>query len=67
MDGAPYDFIINHEEPDLEKNCYLHFKHRTFNDVDTLYFISFFRHHYSHHDSLEGRVCTPDKWHYSPL
>ena len=51
MDGAPYDFIINHEEPDLKK--LLHFKHRTFNDVDTLYFISFFRYHYSHYDSLE--------------
>src|ERR1700740_3074370 len=51
MDGAPYDFIINHEEPDLKK--LLHFKHRTFNDVDTLYFISFFRHHYSNYESLE--------------
>jgi uncharacterized protein (TIGR02757 family) len=52
MDGAPYDFIINHEEPDLKK--LLHFKHRTFNDIDTLYFIAFFRHHYSNHDSLES-------------
>ena len=52
MDGAPYDFIINHEEPDLKK--LLHFKHRTFNDVDTLYFISFFRYHYENHDSLES-------------
>ena len=51
MDGAPYDFIINHEEPDLKK--LLHFKHRTFNDTDTLYFISFFRYHYSRHESLE--------------
>ena len=52
MDGAPYDFIINHEEPDLKK--LLHFKHRTFNDIDTLYFIAFFRHHYTNHDSLES-------------
>lgn len=52
MDGAPYDFIVNHEEPDLKK--LLHFKHRTFNDIDTLYFISFFRHHYSNDDSLES-------------
>lgn len=51
MDGAPYDFIMNHQEVDLKK--LLHFKHRTFNDVDTLYFISFFRYHYSKHDSLE--------------
>jgi uncharacterized protein (TIGR02757 family) len=57
MDGAPYDFIINHEEPDLKK--LLHFKHRTFNDIDTLYFISFFRYHYSQHDSLEDAFMPP--------
>jgi uncharacterized protein (TIGR02757 family) len=51
MDGAPYDFIINHHETDLKK--LLHFKHRTFNDIDTLYFISFFRQHYQRFDSLE--------------
>lgn len=66
MDGAPYDFIINHEEPDLKK--LLHFKHRTFNDIDTLYFISFFRHHYERFDSLEdafilseGVILSPSK------
>lgn len=59
MDGAPYDFIINHEEPDLKK--LLHFKHRTFNDVDTLYFIAFFRYHYSNYESLEDAfVPQPD-------
>jgi uncharacterized protein (TIGR02757 family) len=58
MDGAPYDFIIHHEEPDLKK--LLHFKHRTFNDIDTLYFISFFRYHYSHHDSLEDAFMPSD-------
>lgn len=52
MDGAPYDFITNHQETDLKK--LLKFKHRTFNDVDTLYFISFFKHHYSNHKSLES-------------
>ncbi|ANQ50949.1 TIGR02757 family protein [Flammeovirga sp. MY04] len=51
MDGAPHDFIINHQESDLEK--LLTFKHRTFNDVDTLYFISFFKRHYQQFDSLE--------------
>ncbi|WP_175403973.1 TIGR02757 family protein [Mucilaginibacter sp. PPCGB 2223] len=58
MDGAPYDFIMNHREPDLKK--LLHFKHRTFNDTDTLYFISFFRHHYEHHDSLEAAFVSPE-------
>ncbi|MVN92735.1 TIGR02757 family protein [Mucilaginibacter aquatilis] len=51
MDGAPHDFIINHQEPDLKK--LLSFKHRTFNDIDTLYFIQFFKHHYSNYHSLE--------------
>jgi len=52
MDGEPYDFIMNHAEPDLRK--LLKFKHRTFNDIDTLYFINFFRYHYERHDSLEA-------------
>jgi hypothetical protein len=29
------------------------FKHRTFNDTDLLYFVSFFQFHYSKHASLE--------------
>jgi uncharacterized protein (TIGR02757 family) len=57
MDGAPYDFIINHEEPDLKK--LLSFKHRTFNDIDTLYFIAFFRWHYERYDSLEYAFVPP--------
>lgn len=58
MDGAPYDFIINHEEPDLKK--LLNFKHRTFNDIDTLYFISFFRYHYERNESLESAFISPN-------
>ncbi len=57
MDGAPHDFIMNHAETDLKK--LLNFKHRTFNDIDTLYFISFFRHHYSNYDSLESAFLPP--------
>jgi uncharacterized protein (TIGR02757 family) len=51
MDGAPYDFIKNHKEEDLKQ--VLGFKHRTFNDTDLLYFISFLRHHYQYYNSLE--------------
>jgi len=40
MDGSPYDYIINHQEQDLK--TLLGFKHRTFNDTDILYFVSFF-------------------------
>lgn len=51
MDMAPHDFIMNHAEEDLRK--LLHFRHRTFNATDTLYFIEFFRQYYARHDSLE--------------
>lgn len=52
MDGAPYDFILNHEDSDLKR--LLGFKHRTFNDTDTLYFVEFFKQHYKKFDSLEN-------------
>lgn len=51
MGGKPYDFIMNHREEDLK--ALLGFKHRTFNDTDLLYFISFFRFHYERFESLE--------------
>ncbi|MOA24584.1 hypothetical protein D3C78_1452660 [compost metagenome] len=51
MDGAPHQFITQHEEKDLKR--FLHFKHRTFNATDTLYFIEFFKQHYSTNESLE--------------
>ena len=51
MDGAPYDFILNHKETDLKR--FANFKHRTFNLTDTLYFIEFFRQHYLKSDTLE--------------
>jgi len=51
MDGAPYQFIKNHNETDLKQ--LLGFKHRTFNDTDLLYFIEFFKWFYNKYDSLE--------------
>jgi len=51
MDNAPYDFCLHHSDTDL-KNVE-RFCHRTFNDTDLLYFISFFKFHYSKHNSLE--------------
>ncbi len=44
MDDAPFDFIINHQDSDLKR--FLHFKHRTFNPTDLLYFIQFLNAHY---------------------
>ena len=57
MDNAPYDFIRNHEEDDLRK--LLHFKHRTFNTTDLLYFITFLKFHYSSSTSLEAAFIRP--------
>lgn len=52
MDNAPYDFCVNHTDNDLRK--LEGFCHRTFNDTDLLYFISFLKFHYSKHKSLEA-------------
>lgn len=51
MDQAPYDFIANHQEADLK--ALLGFKHRTFNDTDLLYLVSFLHDFYQQHASLE--------------
>ena len=51
MHHAPYDFILNHSEKDLESLT--EFKHRTFNATDLLYFIESLKHYYNRHDSLE--------------
>lgn len=57
MDMAPFDFVLNHKEKDLKK--LLHFKHRTFNATDLLYFIEFLKFHYTNHNSLETAFA---KW-----
>lgn len=51
MDKAPHDFCVNHTNNDLKR--LVGFCHRTFNDTDLLYFISFLKFHYSQHKSLE--------------
>lgn len=51
MDGAPYDFILNHEEQDRAR--FLDFKHRTFQATDTLWFLEYFQQYYRRHESLE--------------
>lgn len=57
MDNAPFDYIKYHEEQHLKS--LLGFKHRTFNDTDLLYFVSFLQHHYLRNDSLESALT---KW-----
>jgi uncharacterized protein (TIGR02757 family) len=51
MDNAPHDFCLNHSIKELKQLA--GFKHRTFNSTDLLYFIEFFKFHYSKHKSLE--------------
>ena len=51
MDNAPHDFCLNHSPKELKD--LIHFKHRTFNTTDLLYFIEFFKYHYSKYKSLE--------------
>lgn len=51
MDDAPHAFCTGYTDNDLKK--LLSFKHRTFNTTDLLYFIEFFKWHYSKHKSLE--------------
>lgn len=57
MDDAPYQFCMDHQDEDLKR--LLHFKHRTFNATDLLYFIEFFKMHYRDHISLESAFT---KW-----
>lgn len=57
MDNAPYDFMLQHNDDDLKG--LLGFKHRTFNDTDLLYFVSFFKFHYEQSDSLETAFLAP--------
>jgi len=52
LDRAPFDFVMNHEETDLEK--LQPFVHRTFNGNDCAQFIKSIRHIYLHHNGLES-------------
>jgi uncharacterized protein (TIGR02757 family) len=52
LDQSPHDFIINHEESDLEK--LLPFVHRTFNGNDFIQFVKSLKHIYTTHDGLES-------------
>lgn len=52
MDFAPHDFVMNAEEADYDRFC--HFKHRTFNAYDCVYFLKSLAHIYKHHGGLEN-------------
>ncbi|MGM5471210.1 TIGR02757 family protein [Flavobacteriaceae bacterium LMO-SS05] len=52
LDHAPYDFVVNHKESDLE--VLLPFVHRTFNGSDFIQFIAGLNHIYTIHNGLEA-------------
>jgi len=52
IDNVPHDFIINHQDSDLE--ALKPFVHRTFNGNDFIQFIKSLQHIYKKHDSLEN-------------
>lgn len=52
MDNSPYDFVLNANSNELRK--LETFVHRTFNFVDLMYFLEFFKTHYINHTSLES-------------
>ena len=58
MDNDPHAFITGHRASDLR--AFEHFKHRTFNLTDTLYFVAFLKWFYSEHDSLEDAFVVND-------
>lgn len=51
MDREPYAFVTRHRPSDLKRLT--GFRHRTFNDTDLLYFVSFMKWYYNDHESLE--------------
>jgi uncharacterized protein (TIGR02757 family) len=60
MDHAPYDFVVNYTEEDLKR--FLGFVHRTFNEVDALYFLQFFQWFYRQYESLEEAFLIQDRF-----
>ncbi|RYY55223.1 MAG: TIGR02757 family protein [Chitinophagaceae bacterium] len=59
MHMNPYEFCLHHSDEDLKR--LLGFKHRTFNPTDLLYFIEFFKQHYSTSDTLESAFTRHGK------
>jgi len=52
LEQSPYDFVVNHQESDIEKLT--DFVHRTFNGYDFIQFIRSLNHIYKNHDGLEA-------------
>ncbi|WP_375241803.1 TIGR02757 family protein, partial [Lacinutrix sp.] len=52
LEHSPYDFVMHHQESDLEK--LESFVHRTFNGIDFISFIKSLQHIYKNHNGLEA-------------
>lgn len=52
MEMQPHRFCLDHDVNDIKK--LIGFKHRTFTDTDLLYFVDFFKQHFTQHTSLES-------------
>ena len=60
MDNDPHQFVLHHTDGDLK--ALQEFKHRTFNSIDSLYFMHFLRWYYTSHSTLEDafRILPTD-------
>lgn len=58
LGNSPYDFIINHQEKDLQK--FDGFVHRTFNADDFRYFVVALQNIYKNHGGLENTLKIND-------
>ncbi|AOW16680.1 TIGR02757 family protein [Polaribacter vadi] len=58
LDNSPHDFIINHQEKDLDS--FDSFVHRTFNSIDFKQFIKSLQHIYKNHQGLENALRIKD-------
>jgi uncharacterized protein (TIGR02757 family) len=56
MDNDPHQFVLHHTKRELKP--LLEFKHRTFNTVDTLYFMKWLKWYYIKHETLESAFIT---------
>jgi uncharacterized protein (TIGR02757 family) len=59
MDHAPHDFVMNHNQSDLDS--LEGFVHRTFNSLDFQYFITSLKNIYEHHEGLEALLLPKEE------
>ena len=59
LDNSPHDFILNHQETDL--NTFDSFVHRTFNSIDLKQFIKSLQHIYYNYNGLENVLAIDHK------